>query len=201
MRRCSATSSASDCGAARHIMNLIPCPGCGALFAPLDGPTHRYLGASAGCWALSWSLTLAGPPDQELLAQSKVPDREVIVPRSTSTIPVEPLIGDAYAVQHHGEDSPHAIQSVAGHLLNMHGIITGQTTTPRWALGRALRIRGVFHKLEPPPLGSALTIRHLFPGAAMQVTRSDYVWSVYNTWIALHRSTVERWYERYVTPD
>ena len=27
---------------------LLPCPGCGALFPPSDGPTHRYLGASAG---------------------------------------------------------------------------------------------------------------------------------------------------------
>jgi hypothetical protein len=85
---------------------LTPCEGCGALFPPHNGPTHKYLGASA-------------------------------------------------------------------------------------------------HKLEPPPLGSALTWRHLFPGGGVStpVTRGQYAVSVYETWIALHRSIVEEWYERYVVPD
>jgi hypothetical protein len=48
-----------------------------------------------------------------------------------------------------------------------------------------------------------LTYRHLFPGGgvATPVTRSQYVVSVYEAWMALHRSTVEQWYERYVVPD
>ena len=106
-------------------------------------------------------------------------------------------------MQHHGEDSTQAIQSVAAHLLDLHAIITGQTTQPGWAIGRAVRTRGVFHKLAPPPLGSALTYRHLFPGGGVvtPVTRSQYVVSVYEAWMALHRSTVEQWYERYVVPD
>ncbi len=28
------------------------CPGCGGSFDVSDGPTHRYLGASPGCWAV-----------------------------------------------------------------------------------------------------------------------------------------------------
>jgi hypothetical protein len=41
---------------------------------------------------------------------------------------------------------------------------------------RALRTRGVFHKLEPPPLGCALTMRNLYPieGTDTVVTPSDY---------------------------
>jgi len=106
-------------------------------------------------------------------------------------------------VQHHGDESPQAIQSVALHLLNVHGIITGKTTRPGWALGRAVRKKGVFLKLTPPALGSALTIRHLFPGGgvAIPVTRTQYVLSVYEAWMSLHRSTVEQWYQRYVVPD
>jgi hypothetical protein len=71
-----------------------------------------------------------------------------------------------------------------------------------WVKRRAIRMRGVFHKIEPPPLGCALTIRHLFPseGTAV-VTRSDYAYSVYEAWIKLHRRTVESWYERYVVDD
>jgi hypothetical protein len=32
------------------------------------------------------------------------------------------MFADAYGVQHHGDDSPQAIQSVAVHLLSIHGI-------------------------------------------------------------------------------
>ena len=125
------------------------------------------------------------------------------MPASSHPLSFDSVFGDAYGVQHHGADSPQAIQSVAGHLLNIHGIISGQTTQHGWALARALRIRGVFHKLAPPPLGSALTIRHLFPGGGVvnPVTRTQYVLSVYEAWMSLHRSTVEHWYERYVIPD
>jgi hypothetical protein len=33
--------AAVNCGVMRHSA-LSPCPGCGALFPPHDGPTHRY---------------------------------------------------------------------------------------------------------------------------------------------------------------
>jgi hypothetical protein len=49
---------------------LIPGPGCGALFPPYDGPTHRCVGGSATCWAIVCSLTNGSPPDTELLRQS-----------------------------------------------------------------------------------------------------------------------------------
>jgi len=183
---------------------LTPCPGCGALFQPSDGPTHRYLGASAGCWALFHESVVLGEPDAAgLVAQSRIPDGDVPVPAHADTQRFDSIFGDAYGVQHHGEDSPQAIQSVAVHLLDLHGIISGLTTRPGWSINRALRTRGVFHKLAPPPLGSALTIRHFFPGGGVvsPVTRGQYVVSVYEAWMALHRLTVEQWYERYVLSD
>jgi hypothetical protein len=183
---------------------LLPCPGCGALFPEHDGPVHPYIGASAGCWALfSWSLGNAGTDATGLVEQSRIPDSRVSVPVHSESPLIESLWGDAYGVQHHGGDTPQAVQSVAVHLLNLHGIISGQTTRPGWAIERALRVRGVFQKLSPPTLGSALTFRHMFPGGGVgaPVTRSQYVVSVYEAWMALHRSTVEHWYERYVVPD
>lgn len=183
---------------------LSPCPGCGALFPNFEGPTHRYVGASAGCWALlNWTVTTPGLDAAGLVAQSRIPENLARIPALSDTPPFDALFGDAYGVQHHGEDLPQAIQSVAVHLLNLHGIISGKTTQPGWPINRALRTRGVFHKLNPPVPGSALTIRHLFPGGGvvMPVTRSQYVASVYEAWMALHRATVEQWYERYVVPD
>lgn len=183
---------------------LTPCPGCGALFPPYDGPTHRYIGASAGCWALfSWSVVAGQTDVTDLLAQSRISENRAPAPAHSISPLLEALWGDAYGVQHHGGNSPQAIQSVAVHLLNLHGIVSGRTTRPGWAITRALRVRGVFHKLDPPPLGSALTFRHLFPGGGVgaPVTRTQYVVSVYEAWMALHRSIVQQWYERYVVPD
>jgi len=182
---------------------LLPCPGCGALYPPSDGPTHRYLGASAGCFALfSWYM-VGNPETSGMLGESRIPEAAVAEPRARAEPSLDILIGDAYGVQHHGEESPQAIQSVAVHFLDLYGVVTGKTTTPGWAISRALRIKGVFHKLAPPPQGSALTIRHLFPGGGVTVpiTRSQYVRSVYDTWMALHGATVVQWYERYVVPD
>jgi hypothetical protein len=144
----------------------------------------------------------SGSEATELLTRSQVPGTPVAIPACTDAS-LDALFGDAYGVQHHGDESPQAIQSVAGHLLNVHGIITGRTTRPGWALGRAVRKKGVFHKLIPPELGSALTIRHLFPGGGVgvPVTRTQYVLSVYEAWMSLHRATVEQWYQRYVVPD
>ena len=173
------------------------------MFLPYDGPTHRYIGASAACWALFNASAVSRDPEAtELLTGSRVPETPVTIPARTDAS-FDALFGDAYGVQHHGDESSQAIQSVAVHLLNVHGIITGQTTRPGWALGRALRTKGVFHQLTPPALGSALTIRHLFPGGgvAIPVTRTQYVLSVYEAWMSLHRATVEEWYRRYVVPD
>jgi hypothetical protein len=180
---------------------LLPCPGCGALYPPSDGPTHRYLGASAGCFALfSWYM-VGNPEVSGMLAESRIPEMSAAVPPAEPALDI--LIGDAYGVQHHGEESPQAIQSVAVHFLDLHAVITGQTKTPGWAIKRALRIKGVFHKLVPPTQGSALTIRHLFPGGGVgaSITRSQYVRSVYDTWMALHGATIALWYERYVVQD
>jgi hypothetical protein len=115
------------------------------------------------------------------------------------------LMGDASAVQHHGEDSPQAIQSVAGHLLILHGVVARDVSPSNrlWVLGRALRQRGIFHKLKPPSLGSALNIRHLLPGGGVNAskTRAEYVVSVYQAWVRIHFSTVDTWYNRYVLAD
>lgn len=181
---------------------LIPCPGCGVLFPPYDGPIHRYVGASAACWALICSLASGSPPDPELLMQSSAPRVTPAFRPHKDAQFLEQVWGDAYGVQHHGDDSPQAIQSVAIHLLTLHGAIT-RRTDGMWIRRRALRTRGVFHKLAPPPRGRSLTIRHLFPseGTDAVVARSDYAGSVYDGWMALHRTTVESWYERYVVAE
>jgi hypothetical protein len=128
---------------------LIPCPGCGALFPPYDGPTHRYVGASAGCWALTASLTSGGLPDPELLRQSRASHVPPALRPQKDAQLLDPVWGDAYGVQHHGDDSPQAIQSVAIHLLTLHGAIT-RRADGMWVRRRALRIRVFFTNWNLP---------------------------------------------------
>jgi hypothetical protein len=184
-------------------MPLEPCPGCGALFPPADGPTHRYIGASAGCWALFAPRSAGEAPDPALLAASRVP---AVAPPPFAPAPaLAGLVADAYAAQHHGDASPQAVQSVAVHLLVLHGVARRGVEPGRaqWIRLRALRTRGVFAKLAPPPRGSALTVRHLYPGGgvAAPAAPADYAASVLAAWEGAHAETLRAWYDRHVLPD
>ena len=181
---------------------LDPCPGCGALFPPSTGPTHRYIGASPGCWALYAPLSAGQTPGADLIASSRVPvARTPITPRQVHPA-AGALVVDAYATQHHGEPSPQAIQSVGVHLLTLHGVLRCGVDPAQalWLRRRPLRTRGAFRWLDPPPLGAALTIRHLFPGGGVTEPSSpaEYVQSVYDAWAAGHAATLAEWYERLI---
>lgn len=181
------------------LTTLEPCPGCGALFPPIDGPTHRYIGASAGCWALYSPLVVGGQPDPALIAASRVAGTPAVLP---SRRELGAFLVDAYAVQHHGDASPQAVQSVAVHLLTLHGILARGMDPARaiWLRLRPLRTRGVFRQLEPPPVGTALTVRHLWEGGGVERPHLpvEYVESVYAAWSRAHAETIAEWYERYV---
>lgn len=74
-----------------------PCPGCGATLPPATGPTHAYIGASPGCWALFSELSATG-------VGPAVPGQ---------------LVVDTYAIQHPGVPERRAIQSVCAHLVGV----------------------------------------------------------------------------------
>ncbi|HLF87607.1 MAG TPA: DUF5946 family protein [Anaerolineales bacterium] len=82
----------------------LSCPGCRALLPDIDGPTHRYIGASPACWGIYTALTGGGEPP--------------MAPAPSNT-----LIVDAYAAQHPGTPSPQSIQSVAVHLIALYGVL------------------------------------------------------------------------------
>ncbi len=84
------TAQATDGG-------LETCPGCGAVLALIDGPTHDYMLSSPACWA----------------AFGEVLAREYSDP---ALLDVHRLTVDTWAVQHPGDGSRRAIQSVALHL-------------------------------------------------------------------------------------
>ncbi len=179
---------------------LEPCPGCAAAFLPHDGPTHAYIGAHPGCWALYSAFISTAVPPVELLLSSRV---DAPAPVSTSRRDdLAPLVVDSYAAQHHGVPSPQAIQSVAVHLLVLHGVLSHGLAVDRalWIRRRALRIRGVYRWLEPPQRESALSLRHIWDAdnAKLILSPGAYVESVFDSWRALHHDTIAAWFMQYV---
>jgi len=139
------------------------CPGCRAELPKISGPTHSYIGASPACWAIFSDLLNAGEPP-------------------LAPAPTNALIGDAYPAQHPGKPSDQAIQSVAVHLLVLHGIFVCGVgpCSALWIRRRALREkgkprRGRFRWLEPPSFEGSLTVSHIVrePDPAETATKLD----------------------------
>jgi hypothetical protein len=78
---------------------LIACVGCGALVPDIDGPTHRYIGASPGCWRAFGELQARQYEDSAAYGGAS---RFVV---------------DTYAAQHPGVPGKQSNQSVDAHLV------------------------------------------------------------------------------------
>jgi hypothetical protein len=171
-----------------------PCPGCAAEFLPRVGPTHRYIGAHAGCWALYAEFLASGTASPARLRSSRVRPWTGHEPASRRDLGT--LLVDAYAAQHHGTPSPAAIQSVAVHLLVLCGVLRNGLAVEhaQWARRRALRVRGVFRWLQPPERGASMALRQVFleEGTAEGFDISAYVASVFDAWMSTHEAPVPR---------
>ena len=154
----------------------IPCIGCGGLVPDIDGPSHRYMLASPGCWAAYGGL-LGGA-----LAGVEIPE------------PFGSLTVDAYAVQHPGVPNPQATQSVWVHLVALHLALD-----ERWPSSQLVRIRRFgadrsadLRWLTPPTsMGpvTAIDIAESAPGKAADGVRAwvQGAWAAWNDQHALVR--------------
>ncbi len=165
------------------------CPGCAARLRNHNGATHRYIGASAACWALFSDLFNAGQPPMASGAMIS-------------------LLGDAYAAQHPGTPSPQSVQSVAVHLLTLHGVFLRgvEPTNALWVRQRALREHGRakherFQWLAAPSFAGLLTIADIVqaPTALERATvASSFIETVWMQWAERHVSTISHWYDVYI---
>lgn len=113
------------------LTELASCPSCGALCSDIDGPTHPYMVASAGCWAAFGAL------QADEAARFGYPS-------------VHALIVDAYAASHGGDGSARRDrQSVCIHLIALCAVIDC-AETPR---GRVVLLQRLTRrKVEWPAL-------------------------------------------------
>ena len=147
----------------------------------MEGPTHRYMLSSPGCWAIFGELNarwVERPQDR--------PSHQYIV--------------DTYAVQHPGTPNPQAIQSVAVHLISLYAALEldhdlGNAPS---LLRRLVRKKGVYKWLTPPSFSDALTVVHLrgAPSTELPGRAREWAVSVWRAW-APHHDTIGEWYESY----
>ena len=116
------------------------CPGCGAGFAPVPGPTHAYLSASAACWAcFNESMAL------------HYGDR--------AYWPAHQMLTDAYALQHSQGPDPRARRSAVLHLVALYAQCALALPHDRIVpLRRAIAAQRIETELSPWPSAS-LSIR------------------------------------------
>lgn len=159
-------------------VQLERCVGCGALVPRTDGPTHPYIGASPGCWAIFG----------EILAKEYGEWRYPAVHRLTV---------DAYAVQHPGTPSRRSIQSVAVHLVSLFLVLERgyDFRAATRAKNRVLRYRDRFVWLDPPPsLGEMTVLDVHMAGDLAEHAELVQQWAglVWEAW-SPHHDTVRRW--------
>ncbi len=158
-------------------MSLVACPDCGARFPPLDGPTHAYVGASAGCWAAFGELSV-----RELELGIAGPAR---------------LSAHVYMVQHPGTPGRREAQSVGVHLMVLGSVLErgDSTSAAVAAMNGWLRGHPEVPWLKPPSPPAGRTIQDL-PSQADRATHEAAVraWAeaVWASWAAQHE-TIRRW--------
>ncbi|TBR41226.1 hypothetical protein CBF23_010425 [Marinomonas agarivorans] len=154
------------------------CFSCGGLFPDIEGPTHRYMTSSAGCWHVYG----------EVLA------REYSDPAYFET---HRLSVDAYAVQHPGSTDRQSIQSVGVHLIRLclfleHGLTADKANDVMLAAGKN---KHTFTFLSPP--------EHMGDITAADVAKTDstdehiamvkrWAQSAWDAW-AIHHKTIRSW--------
>lgn len=167
------------------MQELIKCYGCGAWVKDIKGVPHKYIGAAAGCWEIYG----------EILAKEY---GEYCYPD-----PTHRLTADTYAVQHPGQPSRQAIQSVNVHLVRLYlvlekGLSMKQATI---AMTRVLRHAGKFAWLEPPQPNGRITVLDV-----IKAQNSEEHMKVVETWAkdvwkawAIHHEKIRRLVKQYLS--
>ncbi len=165
------------------MVDFIPCVGCGALVPDINGPTHRYIDASPGCWLAYTEMLANGYGSSD----------------SSTYGAVNRLAVDTYMVQHPGVPGKQSSQSVAAHLFILC-LLLERNVDPAYATP-AITYFVEKHKarghqwLEPPPSLCVLTVLDVLAATdAADHHRRARLWaeSVWQAWEP-HHAKVRAW--------
>jgi hypothetical protein len=154
------------------------CPGCGIGLPSFDGPVHRYMYSSPACWHMFGHVLARGYGNADYTD-------------------VHRLSVDAYAVQHPGDDSRQAIQSVGVHLVRLC-LFLERGLSPRDAndaMLKAARQKASYQWLERPAVPGSVTVKDVMAAEGVEPHRAAvHAWarSAWSAWSA-HHDLVRRW--------
>lgn len=163
------------------------CPGCQASVPASDGPTHSYIGASAGCWKLFGELLAREYSDPEYMK-------------------VHRLSVDAYAAQHPGKPGRRSSQSVSVHLLALYLLLEKKTSHEYITriLDKVIKEKkNEFEWLEPPSSLGSMTAADVLPARnAREHAELVQRWaqSVWEAW-APHHEAIRTLAQSYLAED
>jgi hypothetical protein len=162
--------------------DLRACVGCGAMVPDIEGLTHRYIGASPGCWAIYGELSEKEAGDFRLMRYHQ-------------------LTVDAYCAQHPGVPSPQAVRSVAVHLVGLY-LQLERDRPPQRLYAARQRIASFGKKgkldlawLEPPASLGEITVVYVRDAknpAEHGERAREWAKSVWEAW-STHHEKVRRW--------
>ncbi|HET8627245.1 MAG TPA: DUF5946 family protein [Thermomicrobiales bacterium] len=154
----------------------VRCIGCGALVPAVDGPAHRYIGASPGCWAAHG----------ELLAKEYGEYRD---------LGTWQLVVDAYCAQHPGVPGPQSSQSVALHLMTLYLALERGATAEECRRSHQHMAHRGYPWLTPPDHRGDLTVADVLAArdaAEHRALVERWARAVWDAWAA-HHATVRGW--------
>ena len=158
------------------------CIGCGACFAPEDGPTHPYMLSSSACFRRFTDALAAEYSDPALMATHR-------------------LTVDTFAIQHPGKKSERrAVQSVALHLTRLTIQLSG-SYSPQATNDVMLGLGKFKEELAylVPPSKFTLTTADLAPHTGTETHAAfvrDWAQATLEDWSA-HKKTVQGWIARW----
>jgi len=159
-------------------MKVCACPACGGEYPDIQGPVHRYMTSSPGCWAVYG----------EILAREY---------NNPGFFEVHRLTVDAYAVQHPGSTDRQSIQSVGVHLVRLclfleHGLSAEHAND---AMLKAAKNKHRFRWLKPPESLGGITAADVAKAGSIdrhkELVRA-WAQSAWDAW-SDHHQTVRSW--------
>lgn len=142
----------------------------------MDGPTHRYMISSPGCWHVYGQVLAREYSNRKCWKNHR-------------------LTVDAYAAQHPGDKSIQSIQSVAVHLLSLYWIFEekvphGEATR---LIKRATALK--FEWLTPPRCLGAINVKSVWETKGFEAHNSAVEKWANSVWLAWrsHHVIIKEW--------
>ncbi|MDH5545481.1 MAG: DUF5946 family protein [Gammaproteobacteria bacterium] len=159
-------------------MNTCKCFSCGGEYPDIEGPIHRYMTSSSGCWSVYGEV---------LAREYSNPDY----------FEVHRLTVDAYAVQHPGSTDRQSVQSVGVHLVRLclfleHGLTAENANN---AMLEAGKYKHNFTWLEPPENMGRITAADVIKAKNVAEHKSivrEWAQSSWEAW-SKHHNTIWAW--------